>query len=84
MCPHCGSSFIAVGCPKCGYEGKASEFGDGCPSCGYLMGQNLRVSVAPSRQKREATPMSRRFYRIAGLVLLALFAVLIVLLLLRP
>ena len=82
VCPHCGSSFTAVRCPKCSYEGKPPEFRDGCPSCGYMMSQEVRVTAAPT-PKREQTLMSRTFYRISGLVLLVLFAVLIVLLLVR-
>jgi Double zinc ribbon len=85
MCPYCGSSFTAVRCPKCSYEGKPPEFRDGCPACGYMMSQEVRVPVMPAPKKpRPQTLMSRRFYRISGLVLLALFAVLIVLLLIKP
>ena len=82
VCPYCGSSFTAVRCPKCSYEGKPLEFRDGCPSCGYMMSQEVRVTAAPT-PKREQTLMSRAFYRISGLVLLVLFAVLIVLLIVR-
>jgi len=82
VCPYCGSSFAAVRCPKCSYEGKPPEFRDGCPSCGYMMSQEVRVTAAPT-PKRGQTFMSQRFYRISGLVLLVLFAVLIVLLLVR-
>jgi len=83
-CPYCGSGFTAVRCPKCDFEGRAPEFVDGCPSCGYMMtGHEVRVPAMPGPKKTQST-MSRRFYRIAGLVLLALFAILIVLLLLRP
>jgi len=83
VCPHCGSSFTGVKCPKCSYEGKPNEFRDGCPVCGYMVSQEVRVSATPAPQK-DQVPMSRRFYRIAGLVLLVLFAALIALLLLRP
>jgi hypothetical protein len=72
-----------VRCPKCGFEGKAATFRDGCPSCGYMMSQDVRVLTAPTARKRASRGMSLRFYRVAGLVLLTLFAVLIVLLLLR-
>jgi DNA-directed RNA polymerase subunit RPC12/RpoP len=82
-CPYCGSGFTAVRCPKCGFEGKPAEFRDGCPSCGFMMNQEVRVPAMPAQKKNQST-MSRRFYRISGLVLLALFAILIVLLLLRP
>ena len=82
QCPYCGSSFTAVRCPKCSYEGKAAEFRDGCPVCGYMMTQEVRVPVMPAAKKpRPQNLLSRRFYRISGLVLLFLFAVLIVLLL---
>lgn len=84
VCPFCGSSFTAVRCPKCGFEGKAAVFGDGCPACGFMMSQDVRVPATPTAPRRAAAGMSRRFYRIAGLVLVVLFAVLIVLLLLRP
>gem|GEM_PF-1745104 len=83
VCPYCGSSFTAVRCPKCSYEGKPPEFKDGCPVCGYLMSQEVRVAATPVPRRNQRT-MSRRFYRIAGLTLLALCAVLIVLLLVWP
>lgn len=83
VCPYCGSSFSAVRCPKCSYEGRPAEFRDGCPTCGYMMSQEVRVTAAPPPRK-ERPPMSRTFYRIPGLTLLALFAVLIVLLFIRP
>lgn len=87
-CPYCGSSFTAVRCPRCGFEGKAAEFIDGCPSCGFMMQDNVRAtaSPAPSAAKTRKAPsgMSRLFYRVAGLVLLALLVVLVALLLLRP
>ena len=82
-CPYCGSGFTAVRCPKCGFEGKPAEFRDGCPVCGFMMNQEVRVPVTQAPRKPQNT-MSRRFYRISGLVLLGLFAILIVLLLLRP
>ncbi len=47
------------------------------------MSQEVRVAATPVPRKTQRT-MSRRFYRIAGLTLLALCAVLIVLLLVRP
>jgi DNA-directed RNA polymerase subunit RPC12/RpoP len=84
-CPYCGSSFTAVRCPKCSYEGRPAEFRDGCPACGYMMSQDVRVPVMPTVKKSQPQNlMSRRFYRVAGLVLLVLFAVLIVLLLIKP
>jgi len=82
-CPHCGSSFTGVKCPKCSYEGNPGEFRDGCPVCGYMMSHEVRLSAAPT-PRREQVPMSRRFYRIAGLVLVVLFAILLVLLLVKP
>lgn len=36
ICPECGAFFVAIKCPRCGYRGKAHEFGKGCPRCGYL------------------------------------------------
>ncbi len=84
VCPHCRSSFTAVRCPRCGFEDKPAMFADGCPSCGYMMSREVRVPVMPAPPKRASRGMSRQFYRIAGLVLLVLFAVLIVLLLIKP
>ncbi len=82
VCPHCGSSFTAVRCPRCGFEDKPAIFADGCPSCGYMMSQEVRVPATPAPPTRRTRGgMSRQFYRIAGLILLVLFAVLIVLLL---
>ena len=85
QCPHCGRSFTAVRCPKCGYEGKPTEFRDGCPVCGFMMSHEVHVPVLPAAKKpQQRNLLSRRFYRISGFVLLALAAVLIVLLLTRP
>ena len=83
MCPQCGSSFTGIRCPKCGFKGKAAAFRDGCPSCGYMMKQDIRVLATPAPAKRLTRGMSQRFYRVAGIVLLTLFAILIVLLLIR-
>ncbi|HVP18164.1 MAG TPA: hypothetical protein VMU36_04150 [Spirochaetia bacterium] len=47
------------------------------------MNHDVRVLFTPNAPKRSTGGMSRRFYRIAGLVLLSLFAILIVLLLIR-
>ncbi len=83
-CPYCGSSFTAVRCPRCGFEGKAAIFVDGCPSCGYMMSQEVRLPATPAAPPKRETTMSRRFYRVAGLVLLVLVAILVVLLLVKP
>ncbi len=84
VCPYCGSSFTAVRCPRCGFEGKPAIFADGCPSCGYMMSQEVRVPVSPAAEPRhQPSGMSRRFYRIAGLVLLVLVIILVALLLLQ-
>lgn len=89
VCPYCGSSFTAVKCPSCGYEGKAWEFSRGCPACGFMMEDEVRLpAAAPAGGRQERRParrgMSRLFYRVAGIVLIVLLAVLVVLLLLRP
>jgi DNA-directed RNA polymerase subunit RPC12/RpoP len=87
-CPYCGSSFTAVRCPRCGFEGKAVEFIDGFPSCGFMMQDDVSVPASPAasavKPRKAASGMSRLFYRVAGLVLIVLLAVLVVLLLLRP
>ena len=89
VCPYCGSSFTAVRCPSCGYEGKAAEFGRGCPVCGFMMEDDVRVpAAAPAGGRPEKPParkgMSRLFYRVAGIVLIVLLVALVVLLLLKP
>lgn len=35
-CPHCGSRFTAVQCPRCSFVGEARLFSGGCPQCGFL------------------------------------------------
>ena len=45
VCPHCGSSFRAVKCPKCGFTGKPDLFAAGCPICGYLS-ENLTAKYS--------------------------------------
>jgi uncharacterized membrane protein YvbJ len=83
-CPSCGRVFTAVRCPECGFEGRASEFAMGCPSCGFM--EQKKADPLPSRlvEKRNRRSFSARFYRIAGIVLLALAVILVALILLRP
>ena len=59
VCPSCGSRFSAVRCPKCGYEGGASEFRAGCPVCGYGVGLPERGET-PSESRRSMRPGVRR------------------------
>jgi hypothetical protein len=40
VCPHCGSFFLAVECPSCGFQGEGKLFINGCPKCGYLAPAN--------------------------------------------
>jgi hypothetical protein len=87
-CPSCGRVFTAVRCPECGFEGRASEFARGCPSCGFMV-QKKNETPPPLPPPRPAAPRHRRtfsarFYRIAGIVLLALVVILVALILLRP
>jgi hypothetical protein len=35
-CPSCGRYFTAVQCPRCGFQGRDSDFLGGCPTCGYM------------------------------------------------
>jgi hypothetical protein len=83
-CPSCGRVFTAVRCPECGFEGRASEFVRGCPSCGFM--EQKKIEPPPPRpvEKRIRRSFSARFYRIAGIVLLALVVILVALILLRP
>jgi DNA-directed RNA polymerase subunit RPC12/RpoP len=83
VCPHCGSIFTSVRCPRCGFEGRAAAFRDGCPSCGYLMSREERSRSVSGAVKRTKAGMPGRFYRVSGIILLVLFAILIVLLLMR-
>jgi uncharacterized membrane protein YvbJ len=83
-CPSCGRVFTAVRCPECGFEGRASEFARGCPSCGFMEQKKLQPLPARPAEKRSRRTFSARFYRIAGVVLLALVVILVALILLRP
>ncbi|HUZ18346.1 MAG TPA: zinc ribbon domain-containing protein [Spirochaetia bacterium] len=46
VCPHCGSRFTAVQCPKCSFVGEAPQFVNGCPQCGYLSPEQKRTRVS--------------------------------------
>ena len=88
VCPYCGSSFTAVRCPSCGFEGKAAAFSRGCPACGFMMEDEVRLTTAPPGAARPDKPktrrgMSRVFYRVSGIVLIVLLAALVVLFILR-
>ncbi len=48
ICPHCGSRFTAVQCPKCSFVGEAPQFATGCPQCGYLAPEVRRTRVRPA------------------------------------
>lgn len=39
ICPHCGAFFVALRCPRCGFQAKRHRFAKGCPNCGYLSDQ---------------------------------------------
>jgi len=98
-CPSCGRVFTAVRCPQCGFEGRAPDFARGCPSCGFMEekksappGKGTPKSGAPrpaavrSARRRPApsrASLSPRFYRVAGIVLLALVVILVALLFFR-
>jgi len=90
-CPSCGKTFTAVKCPRCGFEGASRQFARGCPECGYLNVippvdalPDAPPKVAPrgptSRARTFWLPrlgFSRRFYRIAILVLVLLLLALV-------
>jgi hypothetical protein len=90
-CPSCGRMFTAVRCPECGFEGRASEFAGGCPSCGFM--EQKKAEPSPARAPRSAPTsrsprrvrrtLSARFYRVAGIILLALVVALLALLFIR-
>ncbi|MDP3179404.1 MAG: zinc ribbon domain-containing protein [Spirochaetaceae bacterium] len=40
ICPHCGSFFSSVKCPRCGHIGESADFRAGCPVCGYALAAN--------------------------------------------
>lgn len=81
-CPWCGRGFKAVRCPECGFEGKASEFRFGCPTCGFNEQPQPAPALTPPRRGRRPL-LSVRFYRISGVILLVLLALLLVLFFLR-
>jgi uncharacterized membrane protein YvbJ len=83
-CPSCGRVFTAVRCPECGFEGRASEFAKGCPSCGFMEQKKLELLPARPVEKRSQRTFSARFYKVAGIVLLALVVILVAVILLRP
>lgn len=63
-CPHCGSRFTAVQCPRCSFVGKAKLFSGGCPQCGFLApaasgpGDDAEPGVAKRRRAPSAAPRS--------------------------
>jgi hypothetical protein len=82
-CPACGKVFAAVRCPKCGYEGKPSDFGRGCPVCGYLAsGEAGPTKRSPSRARSEF-PLSPTAARLVGGLLVLLLAVLMLIIVRR-
>ena len=63
-CPHCGSSFGAVRCPKCLFEGKSELFASGCPVCGYVQaGSEKSGAVEPEMHDKDASKTLRRTSR---------------------
>ncbi len=58
VCPSCGKVFVAVRCPKCGFEGGERDFANGCPSCGYLDAiprpGSVRTPAAPRSPRQTA------------------------------
>ena len=87
------SRTAAAALPPCAVRAAVSRarpaaFIDGCPSCGFMMQDDVRVPASPAastaKPRKAPSGMSRLFYRVAGLVLIVLLAVLVVLLLLRP
>jgi hypothetical protein len=90
-CPSCGKTFTAVKCPRCGFEGVSRQFAKGCPACGFLNvipptdGRAGRSSQAaprttPVHARAFSLPrlgLTRRFYRIAILVLVLLLLALV-------
>jgi predicted RNA-binding Zn-ribbon protein involved in translation (DUF1610 family) len=97
-CPACGKTFTAVKCPRCGFEGAARQFAHGCPGCGYLnvIPSAEGRPEADSRSPQPATSararafslprlgLSRRFYRIAILLLVLLLLALVAVLVFVP
>jgi hypothetical protein len=46
VCPHCGSFFVNVRCPACGFIGNERSFLDGCPNCGYAIDTKNKASFS--------------------------------------
>jgi len=78
-CPHCGSRFTAVRCPRCGYQGREADFRSGCPVCGYMV-EPQASPPAPRGKKKGLLPPW--FYRTAGIALVAAAVILLFVLLL--
>ena len=80
-CPACGKVFSAVRCPRCGYEGKPSDFGKGCPACGYLAtdaGSAHGRRRSPRRPELRISPLVARLAGGALLLLLLAFCVVLI------
>lgn len=45
VCPYCGSFFVNVRCPVCGFVGNERSFVAGCPNCGYAFKQGADSAV---------------------------------------
>ena len=74
-CPSCGRRFLGVRCPRCGREGRSSEFSDGCPDCGYMTDGDQPVFPAETRSRktryRSEWPASR-YWTLSALVILGI------------
>ncbi|TFG65226.1 MAG: hypothetical protein E4H36_00550 [Spirochaetales bacterium] len=87
-CPHCGSSFQAVKCPKCGFTGNTDMFAAGCPICGYLSDSFARRTVKPAESltpQPSHIPETKRkkalpdwFYPVAGVILLGIIIAIVI------
>lgn len=76
VCPHCGSFFVAIRCPQCGYRGKMHQFREGCPSCGYLsQDEDFDLDVGRHERARRRLRPDWLFLLVLGILLVS-FAVL--------
>lgn len=75
-CPHCGSRFIAVECPRCSYVGEPYRFTSGCPKCGYSYEGPQQKVATPSSTRPRRVNLGRKsslpgwFYTVASIFLL--------------
>lgn len=66
ICPHCGSFFVNVRCPSCGFTSTSDDFIAGCPECGYALEQDESKKTSKKKNKKASSkkksPKSKKNY----------------------